>query len=171
VAALSSQHCPVRWAGTSALVTLPREIDISVAGTVGEELQAVLWRGARSVFVDMSATRFCDCAGVTALIGAYLLAQECGAEFRLVAGAPAVRRIFALTGVGRLFDVHPTLSSAMAYGAGADAALRSPRDRRPLMAAPPAQNPPAQVPPAPAPSLSRRRVRRPRRAAAAVVLR
>jgi anti-sigma B factor antagonist len=163
---MSSPHCPVQWAGSSALVTLPAEIDISVAGVVGEDLQAVLWRGARSVFVDMSTTTFCDCAGVTALIGAYLLAQECNAEFRLVARAPAVLRILALTGVGRLFDVHPTLSSAMACEPGADTAPRFPGSVRPLADAPPAedppaQDPPAQVPQAPTPFLSRRRVRRP----------
>jgi hypothetical protein len=114
------------------------------------------------VFVDMSTTTFCDCAGVAALIGAYLLAQECSAEFRLVTRAPAVRRIFALTGTDQLFDVHPTLSSAMAFEPGADTALRFPEGGRPLADAtpaenPPAQDPPAQVPPAPTPSLSRRR--------------
>lgn len=176
MAAVSPQRCPVQWAGTSALVKLPAEIDISNAGAIGDDLQAVLWMDALSVFVDMSTTTFCDCAGVGALIGAYLLAQERQVEFRLVLDAPAVHRILELTGAGQFLDVHPTMSSALSYEQRAGPAARPPRGAArspgeppvdeplapapaahdPLAHDPLAQDPPAQVPPV-APSLSRRR--------------
>jgi anti-anti-sigma factor len=162
VADVCVQHCRVQWAGTSALVTLPSEIDISNAGAIGADLQAVLRRGALSVFVDMSTTAFCDCAGVSALIGAFLLAQERQAEFRLVLDAPAVRRILELTGADQFINVHPTMSSALACepATGGPAAPSPGGAARPaggpLASEPPAQDPPAQVPPAAAASLSRR---------------
>lgn len=163
MAAVRVQQCRVQWAGTSALVRLPPEIDISNAGTIGADLQAVLRRGALSVFVDMSTTMFCDCAGVSALIGAYLLAQEREAEFRLILDAPAVRRILELTGADQFIDVHPTMSSALSFepGAGGRPTARPPRGAGPPadglpVGGPPAQDPPAQVPPAAAASLSRR---------------
>lgn len=181
MAVVSPQRCPVQWAGTSALVKLPPEVDISNAGAIGDGLQAVLWMDALSVFVDMSTTTFCDCAGVSALIGAYLLAQERQAEFRLVLDAPAVHRILELTGADRFLDVHPTMSSALAYELGAGPAAHPPRGAAWRPGGPPvdeplaqylpaqdapaedslAQDPPAQVPPA-APSLSRQRCGRTR---------
>lgn len=101
----------------SAVVTTPAEVDIANAGAVRAELKAVLRQGAVSLRVDMSQTTFCDCSGVSALIGAYLLAKECAAEFALLAGTPAVRRVFELTGVGAFFDIQPAPSSVLAAAA------------------------------------------------------
>lgn len=166
MAAVTLDHCSVRWAGTSALVRLPAEIDISNAGAIGAGLQAVLGQGALSVFVDMTGTSFCDCSGVAALIGAYVLAKRAGAEFRLAASAPAVRRIFGLTGADRLFDIHPSLSSAFSCEP-ARLAAALPQDASALWQDSPVQDSPAPAPPAATPSLSRGLRRLPPAAAAA----
>lgn len=63
----------------------------------------------------MSATRFCDCAGVRAIVRAHKRATGSGAELRLVVTAAPVRRIFGLIGVDRLLDVYPSVEAA--YGA------------------------------------------------------
>ncbi len=142
----------MQWAGTSALVKLPPEIDISNAGTIGDDLRAALWQDALSVFVDMSTTRFCDCAGVSALIGAYLLAQARQAKFRLVFDAPAVHRIFELTGAGQFLEIHPTMSSALACEQEGDLAACPPRGADPPPGGPPVREPLAQHPLAQVPS-------------------
>jgi anti-anti-sigma factor len=88
------------------IVPLPEEIDIGNAAGVADELTSAASCN-RVVIIDMSATRFCDCAGVRAIVRAHKRATGSGAELRLVATAAPVRRIFGLIGVDRLLDLFP----------------------------------------------------------------
>ena len=96
------------------IVPLPEEIDIGNAAGVADELTSAVSRN-RVVIIDMSATRFCDCAGVRAIVRAHKRATGSGAELRLVVSAAPVRRIFGLIGVDRLLDLYPSVEAA--YGA------------------------------------------------------
>jgi anti-sigma B factor antagonist len=104
-------------------MTLPAEVDISNAGQVREDLAAVVAQDASLVIVDMSATTFCDSAGVTALVRAARKASASGAGLRVATSAPAVVRVLAITGVDRLIEIYPSVAAAMA-DAGTDAAGR-----------------------------------------------
>jgi len=96
------------------IVSFPEEIDIGNAAGVADELTSAVSCN-RVVIIDMSATRFCDCAGVRAIVRAHKHATGSGAELRLVATAAPVRRIFGLIGVDRLLDLYPSVEAA--YGA------------------------------------------------------
>ncbi len=61
----------------------------------------------------MSATSFCDSAGVNALVRTFKRATASGAGMPLVVGTPAVRRVLAITGVGHLIDICPGVAGAM----------------------------------------------------------
>jgi anti-sigma B factor antagonist len=104
----------VVWLGTSAVVTLPAEIDIANAGQVREDLLSVLNRGPATLVADMGGTTFCDSAGVNALVRAFRRATACGSQMRLVVAAPGVQRVLAITGVDRLIDVYPTVPASLA---------------------------------------------------------
>ena len=93
------------------IVPLPEEIDISNAAGVADELTSAASCN-RVVIIDMSATRFCDCAGVRAIVRAHKHAAGSGAELRLVVTAAPVRRIFDLIGVDRLLDLYPSVEAA-----------------------------------------------------------
>jgi anti-sigma B factor antagonist len=95
-------------------MTLPVEVDISNAGQVREDLVALAGRGASVVIADMTATTFCDSAGVTALVRAVRQANASRTHLRVAAGAPAVTRVLAITGVNRLIEVYPSVAAAMA---------------------------------------------------------
>jgi len=92
-------------------VTLPAQIDMLNAARVAEVLTLAVSRGS-VVIIDMSATTFCDCAGVRAVVRAYKRATGSGAELRLVVTAEAVRRIFGLMGVDRLVEIYPSVEAA-----------------------------------------------------------
>ena len=114
-----SQECyRVLWIGQVAVVTLPEEIDVTIAGTVQEELLAVMNAGAALVIADMSKTNFCDSAGVSALVRAFRQACASGSSMRLVIGTPAVQRVLSITGVDRLVDTFPSVAASLAgpYG-------------------------------------------------------
>jgi anti-sigma B factor antagonist len=103
----------VLWLGQTAVVSLPVEIDIANAGQVREDLLAVLNRGPATLIVDMTRTTFCDSAGVNAIVRAYKRAEACGARMRLVASAPTVQRVLAITGVDRLVGTWPSVAAAL----------------------------------------------------------
>ena len=111
------------------VVALPEQVDLSNAAGVTEELTMAVSRNA-AVIIDMSATRFCDCAGARAIVRAYKRATDSGAELRLVVTAALVRRIFGLMGVDRLLDIYPSVTAAhVPDGAGSQGASAGPDAR------------------------------------------
>ena len=127
---------PVAWAGRRAMVVFPEHVDMSNAAQIGEQLLAAFDRGAAVVIADMSATAWCDDAGVDAVARAVQRAAVCRAELRLVATAPAVRRLLAAQGLDRLVPVYSSVEAAVA--AGELTGLISRRRSRASAAAPPA---------------------------------
>jgi anti-anti-sigma factor len=97
-----------------AVVTLPAEIDISNDGQVQDTLARALDDGAAVLVADAGATTFCGCAGVTALLRAHHRAAAAGAQLRVVAGSPSMRRVLELTAADRVLNTYPTLAAALA---------------------------------------------------------
>lgn len=100
------------------VVTAPEEIDLAnAAGLQAALLEAALLEtaepGRAIVVVDMSRTRFCDSAGLNALVGANRRVRAEGGEVRLVIVAEAVARIVALTGVDRVVPIYASLEEAL----------------------------------------------------------
>ena len=93
------------------IVPLPEEIDIGNAPGVADELTSAVSRN-RVVIIDMTATRFCDCAGVRAIVRAHKRATGSGGELRLVVTTAPVRRISGLIGADRLLDLYPSAEAA-----------------------------------------------------------
>jgi anti-sigma B factor antagonist len=133
---------------------LPDEVDLSNASSIEAQLDAVFAEGARSLFVDMSETTFCDCSGVNALVRVQSRAQARGVEFYLEAADPSVRRVFELTGADLSMDLHESLLSALTWPAGPPAV--------PEVASPVATPFEPGAPPQPSPPMPR--PRRPLRA-------
>jgi anti-sigma B factor antagonist len=111
---VSQGRYPVLWIGQVAVVTLPEEIDVTIADAVRDELLAVLDQGAALLVADLSTTEFCDSAGVSALVRAYRRAGASGSCVRFVVSTPAVKRVLSITGVDRLVDIFPSVAASMA---------------------------------------------------------
>ena len=107
------------WIGQVAVVTLPAEIDVTIAEAVRRELLGVLGQGATVLIADLSQTEFCDSAGVSALVRTYRRASASGSAMRLVIGTPGVQRVLSITGVDRLVDIFPSVAASLAGTPGA----------------------------------------------------
>src|SRR5215472_4489975 len=97
------------------VVTAPSEIDMTTAG----QLRAILleWhtRGHTTMVVDMTATQFCDSAGLRELVWAHKRAVAEGGGLRLVLPPDgAVPRVFAFTGLDRLIPHFTAPEQALA---------------------------------------------------------
>lgn len=100
----------IRSAG-AVVALLPDEIDITNAGQVGESLLSHVHTGITLLVVDMSATTFCDVAGVRAVLRAQEQARAHGADLRILAAAAPVRRVLDLLGVD--VRIYPDLKTAL----------------------------------------------------------
>jgi anti-anti-sigma factor len=107
---------PVAWAYQRAVVAFPEHVDASNAAQIREQLMAAFDRGAAVVIADMSATVRCDHAGIDAVARAYQRAAVHRADLRLVATAPAVRRLLAAESLDRLVPVYSSVGAAAAAG-------------------------------------------------------
>ena len=103
-----------------AVVTLPREIDISNDGQVQDTLTSALDHGTAVLVADAGATAFCGCSGVTALLLTHHRAAAAGAQLRIVVGSPSMRRILELTAADQVLHTYPTLAAALAHGQAPD---------------------------------------------------
>ncbi len=71
--------------------------------------------GHPAFVVDMTRTRFCDSAGIAALIEAHRRARAAGGQMLLAVSGAAVPRIFELTGVDRVLPSFTSLEEALAH--------------------------------------------------------
>ena len=104
---------PVEVVEGVPVVTAPEEIDITNAAGLQAALLEAAGLGRAMVVVDMSRTRFCDSAGLNALVTAGRRARADGGEVRLVVVGEAVARVVALTGVDRVIPVYASLEDAL----------------------------------------------------------
>lgn len=111
---MPEERFPVSWYGQTAVVRLPAEIDLTIADGAREALLAVLNQGALGLVADMTATTFCDSAGITALVRAARRAAATGATMRLAVTAQPVLRVLSLVGIDRLIEIHPSVDAARA---------------------------------------------------------
>jgi anti-sigma B factor antagonist len=103
------------------IVTLPDEIDVTNAQSIGDELHAAFGPGVAIVIADMTQTAFLDSSGVRYLLLASEHAANANAELRLVTESAAVLRVLQITGVDRLLKTYPTLQAALTNPALAEA--------------------------------------------------
>ena len=102
----------VEMVGGVPVVMTPEEVDITNAPGLRGVLLETAKRG--TLVVDMSRTRFCDTAGIHALVSAHKQAQAERGELRVVIATPTVRRIFTLTGLDNVIPHFGSREEALA---------------------------------------------------------
>ena len=108
-----SERCPVLWVGQAAVISAPVEVDVTNVDDIVKCLLSAIGNGARVLVVDMTATAFCDCAVVHAIVTCWKRAAAEGISLRLAVSEPAVTHLFTITGATRLIDICPTVAAAL----------------------------------------------------------
>jgi anti-sigma B factor antagonist len=80
------------------------ELDLATVDVVDEQLSELRAAGFTALTLDLRAVRFLDSSGLRTLLLWDAKAREDGFAFRLIAGPPAVQRLFDLTGTTEQFD-------------------------------------------------------------------
>ena len=95
-----------------ALLVLRGELDMSTAPQLRECLVEIIDEGARIV-IDMEALDFLDSAGLGILVGGLKRARTRGAELELVCTSRDVLKPLEITGLDRVFTIHPGRDAAL----------------------------------------------------------
>lgn len=101
------------------VITLPAEIDIANADSIGVRLADACASGAKVVIADMSATTFCDSLGIRMLVQAWRQATDNDTELRLVVPCIQVLRVMEVLRFEKLLPIYRNLEQALA-GPGAN---------------------------------------------------
>jgi phosphoserine phosphatase RsbU/P len=104
----------VRWSGRHAIVTMPAEMDPTNSSDVSDLLAAAASQSPEVITADMTATTFCDSAGVHALARAHELAAASGSELRLALGDSPAARIIQLIGLDQIVPVYRDVQQSLA---------------------------------------------------------
>lgn len=103
-----------RWSGRHAVVTLPAEMDLTNSGSVQDLLAAVAAQSPEVITADMTATTFCDSAGMHALVRARRIMAASGGELRVAIGDSPAVRILQLTGLDQVVPVYRDVQQSLA---------------------------------------------------------
>jgi anti-anti-sigma factor len=116
----------IRWSGRHAIVTMPGETDMINAPDVAELLSTAAAGSPEVITADLTATVFCDSAGVEVLARARDMAAARGAEFRLALGGSPVARILQLTGLDEVMPLYRDVPHSLATPAARPARAPGP---------------------------------------------
>ena len=69
--------------------------------------------GGRRLVVDLADVSFMDSSGLSALVSGFKGMREAGGEMAVVCPNLAIAKIFSITGLDRVFAIHPSLDEAL----------------------------------------------------------
>jgi anti-anti-sigma factor len=99
--------------GDSWVVTVVGEVDLHSAPDLRDRLTSLGDTGAKHVVVDLSECTFLDSMGLGVLLGAKKRMARDGRELHVVVSSADVRRIFEITMLDRVLDLHATRLGAL----------------------------------------------------------
>lgn len=95
------------------MLAVDGEVDLSTAPTLRVRIEQLIHDGARRLVVSLEDVGFMDSSGLSALVAGYKRMQESEGELSLVCRDRSVLRVFTVTGLDRVFAIHPTVEEAI----------------------------------------------------------
>lgn len=100
--------------GDRTVVHVGGEIDVYTAPLVREKLDEQITAGRNDLVVDLTDVTFLDSTGLGVLVGRLKLTRSLGGSMRIVGTDDRVLKVFAITGLDKVFDIHADVDSALA---------------------------------------------------------
>lgn len=99
--------------GDVAVVTVEGDADLHSAPELREALTDLIDEGADRVIVDLSRATFVDSMTLGVLLGSTKRLRLKGGGLDVVVPGPEIRRIFEITMLDRVFDLHASRAEAL----------------------------------------------------------
>ncbi len=101
------------------VISLSGEVDLYTAPEFKQQLLEVIEQGGCDVIVDLSNTTFIDSTTLGVLVGGVKRLRTNDGQLALVCSDRNITKIFEITGLDRVFAIHPTLEAALGTGSAA----------------------------------------------------
>jgi anti-sigma B factor antagonist len=97
----------------SYVIALAGEVDLYTAPEFKQQLLDVISKGGINVVVDFSETTFIDSTTLGVLVGGVKRLRQNGGQLALVSTDRNITKIFEITGLDRVFQIHNTRAEAV----------------------------------------------------------
>ena len=95
------------------VVSVSGELDLSSVEPLERELDSVIGRGALRVIVDLTGVTFIDSVSLGVLVRDAKRLRSNGGTCVVVVDDPRIRRVFAITGLDRIFVIERSLAEGV----------------------------------------------------------
>ena len=96
-----------------AVLRIGGEVDVYTAPQLRERVIQLLGHGARHIIADLREVEFLDSTGLGALVGSLKRVREQDGSLKLVVADGKITTIFRITGLDRVFALHPSFPDAI----------------------------------------------------------
>lgn len=103
-----------RTVGDRTVVEVGGEIDVYTAPKLREALIELVQGGTYNIVVDMEQVEFLDSTGLGVLVGGLKRVRSHDGSMTLVCTQERLLKIFRITGLTRVFEIHPDVDAAVA---------------------------------------------------------
>jgi anti-sigma B factor antagonist len=102
----------------AAVLTVTGEIDVATAPRLREHIVTLVNEGETRIVVDLQGVDFIDSTGLGALVGGLKRVRTHGGELAIVCTRPRLLKVFEITGLVRVFEIHGTVDAAVSAASG-----------------------------------------------------
>jgi anti-anti-sigma factor len=118
-----SFNVEVGQSSDAAVVTVRGDVDLHSAPLLRDQLSALVDEGAPVIVLDLSDATFLDSMALGVILSVKKLLAAEQRRLEVVVPTPEIRRIFEITMLDRVLDLHETQAEALRASASGDAAL------------------------------------------------
>ena len=104
--------------GGVTIVHVAGEIDVYTAPLLREVLDKQIAEGRTDLVVDLEKVTFMDSTGLGVLVGRLKLVRGQNGSLRIVSAEERILKVFSITGLDKVFHIHPSIDEATAAAQG-----------------------------------------------------
>ncbi len=98
--------------GSSTVLAVRGEVDVYTAPRLREKLVELVTQGKYRIVVDLEGVDFLDSTGLGVLVGGLKRVRTHGGDMALVCTQQRILKVFEITGLTRVFEIHDSLEAA-----------------------------------------------------------
>jgi anti-sigma B factor antagonist len=102
-----------RAAGGRTVIEVAGEIDVYTAPKLREKIAALVDEGVLHLVIDLERVEFLDSTGLGVLVGGLKRVRTHDGSLSLVCTQERLLKIVRITGLTKVFDIHPDVASAI----------------------------------------------------------
>lgn len=102
-----------READGATIVAVEGEIDVYSAPKLRDKITELVAAGTYDIVIDMEGVEFLDSTGLGVLVGGLKKVRAHSGSLDLVCSQDRLLKIFRITGLSKVFTIHPSLEASL----------------------------------------------------------